>query len=188
MHTDPQSTAPPSHAAAGDPESHAPRDPRELFPMTAPTTTVSQRVDAEVDAAFVRVLQDGAVKYNTFPSRPGYPSGMASLRTHLHVETWVRNTTFAKNVWADVHVYTHDGNLAHSETLPLRYTRPAGDGDDVFTLDSALYQGVTATPGSVDLRPDARLIEYRVYCQIDGRTFTDGTLHACYLKPDVVSR
>jgi hypothetical protein len=85
-------------------------------------------------------------------------------------------------------VYTHDGNLAHSETLPLRYTRPAGDGGDVFALDSALYQGSTATPGSVDLRPDARVIEYRVYCQIDGRTLTDGALHACYLKPDVASR
>ncbi len=187
MQTDPPSTAVPTPAAGG-PESRAPRDPRELYPMTAPTTTVSQRADAEVDPAFVRVLQDGAVKYNTFTSRPGYPSGMASLRTHLHVEAWVRNTTFAKNVWADVHVYTHDGKLAHSETLPLRYTRPAGDGGDVFALDSALYQGSTATPGSVDLRPDARVIEYRVYCQIDGRTLTDGTLHACYLKPDVASR
>ena len=126
MQTDPQSTAVPSPAP--DPESRAPRDPRELYPMTAPTTTVSERADAEVDPTFVRVLQEGAVKYNTFTSRPGYPSGMASLRTHLHVEVWVRNTTFAKNVWADIHVYTHDGKLAHSETLPLRYTRPAGDG------------------------------------------------------------
>ena len=187
MQTDPQPTPVPTPAAV-DPESRPPRDPRELYPMTAPTTTVSQRVDAEVDPSFVRVLQEGAVKYNTFTSRPGYPSGMSSLRTHLHVETWVRNTTFAKNVWADIHVYTHDGALAHSETLPLRYTRPAGDGGDVFALDSALYQGPTATPGSVDLRPDARVIEYRMYCQVDGRTLTDGALHACYLKPDVASR
>ena len=187
MPTDPHSSALPTSSAAR-PESSLPRDPRELYPMTPPKTTVSQRVDAEIEPAFVRVLEDGAVKYNTFPSRAGYPSGMASLRTHLHVETWVRNTAFAKNVWADIHVYTHDGNLAHSETLPLRYTRPAGDGGDVFTLDSALYQGTTATPGSVDLRPDARVIEYRVYCQVDGRTLTDGTLHTCYLKPDVASR
>lgn len=175
-----------THDAPTKPTLH-PLDPRRTYPTAEPVSSVSQRSDAEVDPECVRVLQDGAVKYNTFPSRAGYPSGMANLRTHLHVEAWVRNTTFAKNVWADVHVYTHDGALAHSETLPLQYTRPAGDGGDVFTLDSALYQGARATPGSVDLRPDARVIEYRLYSQLEGRTITDGTLHTCYLKPDFAS-
>ena len=188
MQTEPYHPAPaPTPADRGGSAALDPRDPRVVYPMAAPVTTVQLRTDAEVDAECVRVMQEGAVKYNTFPSRPGYPSGMSNLRTHLHVELWVRNTTFAKHVWADVHVYTHDGALAHSETLSLQYARPAGDGGDVFILDSALYQGAVATPGSVNLRPDARVIEYRVYCQLDGRTITDGMLHACYLKPDVAS-
>jgi hypothetical protein len=148
---------------------------------------VSPRDGAVVDPALLRVLQDGAVKYNTFPSRSGYPSGMANLRTHLHIEAWVKNTTFAKHVWVDTHVCTQEGDLVHSETLPLSYARPAGDGGDVFTLDSALYQGLIATPGSVSPRPDARTIQYRVYVKLDGQVFTDGEVHECYLKPDAVS-
>ena len=157
------------------------------YPAAEPQGVVEPRDGALVDAEAIHVLQDGAVKFNTFSSRPGYPSGGANLRTHLHVEARVRNTTFAKQVWADVHVYTHDGTLAHQETLPLQYGRPTGDGGDVFVLDSAVFQGPIATPGSVTLRPDARVIEYRVYCQLDGQLFTDGALHACYLKPDVAT-
>jgi hypothetical protein len=161
--------------------------PPDAYPVAEPRATVVARADATLSPDMVHLRQDGAVKYNTFSSRAGYPRGGANLRTHLHVEAWVRNVTFAKHVWVDVHVYTHDGTLAHQETLPLAYTRPAGDGGDVFALDAALFQGPIATPGSVTLRPDARIVEYRLYCQLEGQVYTDGVLHACYLKPDVAS-
>jgi hypothetical protein len=86
-----------------------------------------------------------------------------------------------------VHVFGHDGALVHSETLPLSHARPAGDGGDVFALDSAVYEGATATPGSATPRPDVRSLQYRVYCERDGRVLTDGHLHQCALRSDASS-
>jgi hypothetical protein len=151
---------------------------------TDPPQSVSPRTGAVVDATAVRVLGDAAVKQNMFTSRPGYARGMANLQTHLHVEAWVENVTYAKYVWVDAHVFDDVGALVHTETLPLRYTRPAGDGGDVFALDRTLFQGTVATPGSVDKRPDARLVQYRLYAELAGRVFTDGLLHRCTLRSD----
>jgi hypothetical protein len=65
--------------------------------------------------------------------------------------------------------------------------RPQRGGRVIFVLDCAVYEGATVTPGSATLRPDARLVQYRLYCELDGRGFTDGLLHECVLKSDVVS-
>jgi len=109
---------------------------------------------------------------------------MAHWQTHLHVEAWVGNTADTKNVWADVHVFAHDGALVASETVPFVFERPAGDGGDVFRLDRAVYEGATASPGSAELRPDVRLVQYRVYREADGQVVTDGILHQCALRSD----
>ncbi len=154
----------------------------------APPAAVRLRTGATVDPAVLRVKEDAAVKHNTFSSRHGPPSGGAHWQTHLHVEAWVRNITYAKHLWADVHVFDHGGALVASETCALEYERPAGDGGDVFRLDCAVYEGTTVTPGSADLRPDVRLVQYRVYGELDGRVFTDGRLHEGVLNADVVSR
>jgi len=156
-------------------------------PASVLAPPVSPRAGAAVDATLLRLRDEAAVKHNTFPSRPGRPSGAAHWQTHLHVEAWVRNTTFAKHVWADVHVFGHDGALVASVTLPLVYERPAGDGGDVFRLDHAVYEGATATPGSVAPRPDVRRVQFRLYCELEGRVVTDGVAHDCVLRPDAVS-
>ena len=65
--------------------------------------------------------------------------------------------------------------------------RPAGDGGDLFSVDCVVFEGATATPGSTDPRPDVRLVQYRLYCELDGRVITDGILHECLLKADVIS-
>jgi hypothetical protein len=152
-----------------------------------PSVAVRLRTDASEDAAVLRLVGDAAVKHNTFPSRPGYSSGSAHWQTHLHLEAWVRNTTFAKRVWADVHVFGHDGALVSSETCTFEYARPAGDGGDLFRLDCVVYEGATASPGSAEPRPDVRLVQYRLYCALDGAVLTDGILHECTLRSDVVS-
>jgi hypothetical protein len=149
---------------------------------------VSPRAGAGVDPTKLRVSDDAAVKHNTFPSWSGHPSGRAHWQTHLHVEAWVQNTTYAKHLWADVHVFGHDGALVASQTCAFEYGRPAGDGGDLFRLDCAVYEGTTVTPGSAERRPDVRRVQYRVYCELDGRVFTDGLLHECLLHSDVVSR
>jgi hypothetical protein len=153
-----------------------------------PARAVDLRAGATIDATVLRVTDAAAVKHNTFASQPGRPSGGAHWQTHLHVEAWLRNTTYAKHAWADLHVFGHDGVLIASETRPLVYERPAGDGGDVFRLDCAVYEGTTVTPGSAEPRPDARLVQYRVYGELGGEVFTDGLLHDCVLRADVISR
>lgn len=184
----PQVPQPPTAPGAAGPLSdvRAPSAP-PLAPPSHPTPSVVQRAGAVVDAACVRRRADAAVKHNTSPSRPGYPSTMTHWQTHLHVEAWVCNTTYAKHVWADLHVFGHDGALVASATIPFGYVRPAGDGGDLFELNQAIYEGATATPGSATPRPDVRVLQYRLYYQFDGRVLTDGVLHACTLQSDAMS-
>jgi hypothetical protein len=175
---------------------HQPPSLRPAEPYTAlhgtimpvdPAQAVSPRAGATVEPDVLRVREDAAVKHNTFPSYGGHASGGAHWQTHLHVSAWVRNTTYAKSLWADVHVFAHDGALVSSETCAFVYERPAGDGGDVFVLDCAVYEGATVTPGSAMPRPDARLVQYRLYGELGDRVFTDGVLHECLLKADIIS-
>ena len=186
------------------PATSTPVDTADLTPATEPATqsahdeqahgeparaatTVALRRGARRAPAAVRVLADGAVKHNSFPSRPGYATASSNLQTQLRVTARVREANQATTAYADVHVLDHDGRLLHTETLPLRYDRPAGGGGAQFVLDSPLYQGTVATPGSVSPRPDARAVEYRLYAESDGRLRTDGLVHRCELKSDTTS-
>jgi hypothetical protein len=152
-----------------------------------PTQPVRARAGATIEPASVRRTSDAAVKHNTAAGRPGYPSATTHWQTHLHVEAWVRNTSFTKHVWADAHVFGHDGALVQHGTFALAYARPAGDGGDLFQLDQAVHEGATATPGSAEPRPDVRSVQYRLYYQCDERVLTDGILHDCQLRSDTVS-
>jgi hypothetical protein len=140
-----------------------------------------------VEPDAVRVREVAAVKYNTTPSRPGYPSGMADIRTHFHLEVWATYTAGVKEGWADVRVLDGDGQELAARRFPLAYARPAGDGGDVLELDEVVYEGPKATQGSVEPRPDARAVEFRVYFRTDGGVLTDGTLHRCELRSDIAS-
>ncbi len=155
--------------------------------VPAPTRSVRPRADALTDAGMVRLVGGAAVKENAFASYTGHPSGMSNLQTRLRVEAWVRNDRYAKAVWIDVHVLARGANLVHGATVPLQYARAAGDGGDLFVLDAALYQGSVATQGSVEPRPDARVVEYRLYCEQGDGVFTDGIAHRCELRTDMVS-
>ena len=161
-------------------------EPTTLEASTSPPS-VASRSGSIVDPAVVRLSNDAAVKINAFPSRSGYASGMSSMQTHLHVEAWLKNLTYAKNAWVDVHVLDDVGALLHAETLALRYARPAGDGGDFFVLDHLLYYGSVATEGSIEQRPDARTVQYYLYGEMGGRVFCDGVVHVCVVRPDYES-
>jgi hypothetical protein len=150
---------------------------------------VPPRADVAVDAAALRVTAGAAVKENVFASAAGRPSGRAHWQTRLRVEAWVRAEApdGAARAWADVHVFGHDGALVARDTCPLVPAEEPSDGGRRFRLDCVAYEGATATPGSAEPRPDARLVQYRVYAEADGRALTDGVLHECVLKADVVS-
>ncbi len=173
-----------SSQPASSPKSTGGAPPRSQT-TSAPGPAV--RGDAAVDAAVVHLREAAAVKVNAFPNHPGRPSGMSNFQTHLHVEVWVRNDTFAKTVWSDVHVVSADGEILRRASFPLDYERPAGDGGDVFVLDEDVFQGSVATPGAVMLKPDVRHIDFRLYAEMNGRTATDDVAHRCELAPDYAS-
>lgn len=113
----------------------------------------------------------------------GLPAG-SELRTHVKLRVWVRNLTYIKHVWCDAHVFDRDQQLVHARTLPLHYRWSTGDGGDLFELDDVLYVGSRGQPGSVSPRPDARRLQLRIYCELDGQLFTDGILHDRRLPED----
>jgi hypothetical protein len=57
-------------------------------------------------------------------------------------------------------------------------------GGDVFTFDAQIYQGSGGGPAWNN--PDARSVRYRLYYEVDGQLFTDGTLHENEVQPDDV--
>jgi hypothetical protein len=159
-------------------------EPARPSHVATPARPVCGREGAIRDRTVVRLTGDAALKENVFPSSTGHPSGMSNLQTDLHVEAWVRNLSYAKSVWLDVHLFDRDGSLLSSETFPLRFTNAAGDGGDLFVFDGVVFQGSVATQGSVDARPDARALQYRLYCEQDACVYTDGLQHWCELRAD----
>jgi hypothetical protein len=130
--------------------------------------SVAPRDNANVDPDVVRLVNARAAKSSASPA-------------HLHVEAWVKNMAYAKNVWIDAHLVSTDSQLIHRETYPLRYERAFGDGGDVFVLDSELFQGPVATQGTATPHPDVRYVELRLYAEMNGRVSTDGLVHRSQL-------
>jgi hypothetical protein len=159
-------------------------EPARPSDVVMPTQPVRPREGAIVDRTVIHLTMDAAAKENAFPSDGGRSRGMSNLQTQLRIEAWVRNLGHVKSVWLDAHVFDRDGRLVHSETLPLRFTHSAGDRGDLFVFDGVIYQGSVATQGSVDARPDARAVQYRLYCEQDAQVYTDGLPHWCELRTD----
>lgn len=155
-------------------------------PALIPAQPVSYRSSAVTRPEMVNVLEHSAVKVNVFPLPPeGNPRQGAGLQTMLKVTAWVRETTFGANAWIDVHVFDSEAKLIHSETLTLSYT---GFGPFFrYEFSGKVYQGSTATPGSVQPLPEARKIQYRLYYDINYQVFTDGILHQLPLPEDAVT-
>jgi uncharacterized protein DUF6209 len=151
-----------------------------------PTEQVIYRQGAIPDCGMVNVFAASAEKRNVFPQPPIGSRDGSDLRTFLHVTVWARNVAYAKNVWMDVHLFDGAGARIHAETFAIPYENVAGGNGDFFTFDGMVYQGTTATPGSVSPRPDARIIQFRVYYEVGGHTFTDAILHQQEVPEDAV--
>lgn len=103
----------------------------------------------------------------------------------LKVSAWVKETAYGANTWIDVHVFDGDDRLIHAESLTLPYT---GFGSVFrYEFSGKVYQGSTATPGSVQPRPEARKIQYRLYYEVNYQIFIDGILHQFELPEDAVT-
>lgn len=159
-------------------------EPTRPSHVVTPTQPVQPRVGAIVDRTIVHLAGDAAAKENAFPSEAGHTQSTRNMQTQLHVEAWVRNLSYDKTAWLDVHLFDRGGLLLHTETLPLRHARAADDGGDLFEFDGVVFQGSIATQGSVDVRPDARALQYRLYCEQGAHVYTDGLAHWCELLAD----
>ncbi len=155
-------------------------------PPRTPAQPVSYRSGAVTQPGMVNVSEQSAAKVNVFPPPPGGGSPVGSdLQTMLKVTAWVNETTYGANAWIDVHVFDGGDQLIHAETFTLPYT---GFGPVFqYGFSGKVYQGMTATPGSVQPRPDARKVQYRLYYEVNYQVFTDGILRQNELPEDAVT-
>jgi hypothetical protein len=151
-----------------------------------PAQPVSYRNGAVTEPDMVNVLDQSVTKVNAFP-RPaggGSPEG-SNWQTILKVAALVRQTAYGANAWIDVHVFDGQDQLIYTETLTLPYT---GYGSTFrYEFSGKIYQGTTATPGSVQPRPEARKVQYRLYYEVNYQLFTDGILHQHDLQEDAAT-
>jgi hypothetical protein len=145
-----------------------------------PLDSVSGREGTLVDAGTLAILADDAVKERTACGGAG-----SRVIVRLAVEARIRDAAGARAAWADVHVYDGADDLIHAATVALDRA-VGGDGDAArFAWNDAIYRGSGGGSGvGVELRPDAHLVQYRVYGEVQGRVLTDGVLHQLALPPD----
>ena len=147
--------------------------------QAGPAQPVSFRAGAMRDPSMVNVLN-----WSVDKERLPIGSDGSQLETHLSLTAWVRNVQYQKNVWIDFHVFDEADHLVHSQTIPLTYSQSGGGGGDLFNLDQSIFKGSGGVPGSVWPRPDARLLQFRLYYEVAGQVFTDGYLHEQTLQAD----
>lgn len=147
--------------------------------LAIPPGSVGFRTGAVVDADRVGVVADAVAKQRT-------PTGASGSRVvvRLAIEARIRDAESPGSAWVDVHVYDGAEDLIHSATVPLERR----GGDDLaaeFEWDGAVYQGTGGGSGvGVTFRPDAHLVQYRLYGQVHDQILTDGVLHQLALPPD----
>lgn len=153
-------------------------------PPRLPAQPVVYRAGAQPRPDVTNVRSATIAKVNAFPRPAGGPSIGKDIQVHLDLVASVSHTAWGANAWIDFHVFDGHDVLIHAETLTLAYT----DWGPIqqYGFAGKIYQGPTATPGSVSPRPDARKVQYRLYYEIDGQVFTDGILHQAEVPEDAL--
>jgi len=149
--------------------------------QAGPAQPVSFRSGAIRNVSMVNVLNSSIEKVR----RPiGGSSQGSQLETDLNLTAWVRNIQYQKNVWIDFHVFDGNERLVHSETLALTYREPGGGDGDLFVFEGRVFKGTGGVPKAEWPRPDAYLLQFRVYYEVAGQVFTDGYLHQDRIEAD----
>ena len=148
-----------------------------------PQGSVMLRDNAEINPDCIRVVEDAASK-----EQVAIGSG-TRLQTALVIRAQVPQPAASATVWADVHVFDALGDRLHTVSLTLEpEAQPPTSG-------LARLWGVEVYPGSggasgmgVWSRPDAHIIQYRLYCQVGSQVLTDGVLHQFEVPADTEVR
>jgi len=149
---------------------------------TIPSESVRFRTGAVLSRETVDLLEESATKENA-KEASGRGVGL-DLETVLSVRARISAVAGPRYGWLDLHVFDGGDQLIHSDTLPLSYVGAADDDGDLFGFDGNVYRGTGASPGSVWLAPDARKVQFRLYCEVHGTVFTDGVLRQHELPAD----
>ncbi|MDQ6726186.1 MAG: hypothetical protein M3066_08500 [Actinomycetota bacterium] len=153
--------------------------------MTAiPLQSVAFRDGAVPMSGRMTVLTEIATKENAKDDPDGAGSGL-DLHTTLSVRTTVHDLGTVQHTWVDLHVFDEHDELIRSETLPLHPVGVKG-GPEEYGFDGSVYRGTGASPGSVWLAPDARKVQFRLYCEVNGTVFSDGLLRQHDVPSDSV--
>jgi hypothetical protein len=159
------------------------------FPVTAgglpvPEESVVLRAHAIIDPNWIHVVEDVASKGKTSTG----PSGF-TLGTQLRVSVQLRRAAAPVTAWADVHVFDATNELIQAGTIALEGLEPGSADTTLQTWSANIYQGSGGgSGGGMWARPDAHSVQYRLYCQVGDRVFTDGVLHQFDVPPDAEVR
>ena len=159
--------------------------PEALLPGSAGTPLRVQvaRSKAVKDSERISVVADAASKEPVVTGASG-----KRLRTELAIRALVPSSRKAPEVWADVHVFDAVGEVIHSGTVPLSRQGSSDEGV-LFEWQDEIYGGSGGGSGmGVWFRPDAQLVQYRLYAAVGDRLFTDGVLHQFEVPADEVVR
>ncbi len=153
-------------------------------PPRIPAQPVAPRAGALWRPDIVNVRTAQIAKVNAFPRRADGPSIGKDIQTRLDLAAWVSHSVWGASAWIDLHVFDGNDVLVHAETLTLAYT---GSGSShQYGFAGKIFQGSTATPGSVSPRPDVRKVQFRLYYELEGQVSTDGILHQAEVPEDAL--
>lgn len=135
------------------------------------------RAGATISPDMVNVFQQavtpGASRGLHLAPLGGRPAGEAIA---LSVLAWVRNVSYDKELWLDLHVVDSGGKPLHAEIVPLTFQEPAEGGGDFFAAGAAI-------PAPTPAKAGERSVAFRLYGQMQGHLYTDGILHTHRLEP-----
>jgi hypothetical protein len=152
--------------------------------LPIPERSIALQPDAVIDVGRIRVVEDAASKEQITAGASG-----SRLRTGLRVGVRIGDPPPSTVAWADVHVFYATGGLVHTGSIAFEQAEPPTADAEVLLCDAEVYPGSGGGSGmGVWSRPDAHTIQYRLYCRIDDRVFTDGVLHQFDVPADTEVR
>jgi Family of unknown function (DUF6209) len=152
--------------------------------LPVPEASVALRAEAIIDPGRISVVDDAASKAQVATSATG-----SALGTELKISAKVTGADRSTVAWADIHVFDATDDVVHTGTLELQGPGAASEQTVVQTWSAYVYQGSGGGSGAgVWSRPDVHSVQYRLYCRMDDRLFTDGVLHQFDVPPDAEIR
>jgi hypothetical protein len=136
-------------------------------PPRTPAQPVAFRIGAQVRPDLLSVLNYTATK----------SEGRRSVA--LALSLWSRDSSPDANAWIDFHLFDAEDRLVHSRTVSVPFAQHAMG--DVYEFRGEIYP-----PQGAEEPAEAHKFQFRAYCEIGHRCYTDGVLREAILLPAAV--